>query len=478
MKLSGIKVLNGEEILRIHRSSLEILAEVGILLKSRSALEFLESKGLLVDYDKSIVRFDPNTVNEAIASTPKEFKVYSMDYSYNFIIGQGNPQRIAAGHNGLYLYDYKSGKRNPFTKEEVARFAQLADNLDEVDVVATQAYPQDVNSKSCFLHGAEALLTSTLKPFLLAPEKNIEIKALIEIIKIASGVNKISDKPIGIVQFSPSSPLFWNSETIDGFITIAKEGFPCVILPGVLSGATAPYSIAGALVQKNAEILAGITIGQLVNKGTPLIYRNGGNRLEMRRGVNLLGTPESFLFCIAGNQMAQHYKIPTHGCTPDSDSPAMDEQTAIENMFSLLSGFESGTDLMVNIGMFGSGKVSSYEQGVIDNEMVKLIRRYMKGIEISEKSLMVDAIKRVGPMGNYLGDISTLENLKSGEFTDTDVFNRTELQTWVRDGCKTVTDNASLKAQKLLLNETRTIIDKDKSKGIKEIIEKFEKDNK
>jgi trimethylamine---corrinoid protein Co-methyltransferase len=478
MKLSGIKVLSEEEIIKIHDASLEILSEVGILIKSTNALDLLQSKGLSVDYNKSIVKFDKKTIEQSIASTPKEFKVYSMDYSYSFTIGQGNAQRMAAGHNGLYLYDYKTGKRTSFTKAEVARFAKLADNLDEVDVVATQSYPQDVNSKSSLLHGVQALFSSTIKPFLFSPEKNIEIKAIIEMIKIAGGKDDIKDKPIGLIQFSPSSPLFWNTQTIDGFITIAKEGFPCVLLPGVLAGATAPYSIAGALVQKNAEILAGIAIGQLVNKGTPLVYRNGGNRLEMRKGVNILGTPESFLFCAAGNQMAQYYKIPTHGATPDSDSPTMDEQTAIENMFSLLSGFESGTDLMVNIGMFGSGKVSSYEQAVIDNEMVKLIRRYMKGIEVNKKSLMVDVIKRVGPLGNYLGDISTLENLKSDEFTESDLLNRSELQIWVRDGCKTITDNANLKAEKLLLNETRTTLDKDKAKGVKEVIDKFEKDNK
>jgi len=477
MQLTKVRVLNDKEIELIHNASLEVLSDVGVMIKSRPTLEFLEGNGLSVDFDKMIVNFDSVTVMEALKSTPHEFTVYAADNSYNLKIGRGNPPRTAAGHNGLYLYDYKSGKRTFFTKEEVGRFARLADNLSNTDLVATQSYPQDVSPRSCLLHGIEALLENTIKPFVFAPEKDIEVAAIIEMIKVVSGPN-ISDKPIGICQFSPSSPLYWNAETIEGLIRISKEGFPCIILPGVLAGATAPYGIAGALVQKNAEILAGITVAQLANKGTPLMYRNGGNRLEMRKGVNLLGTPESFIFAVAGNQMAGYYNIPSHGALPDSDSPSMDEQTAMENMFSLLAGFESGTDLMINIGMFASGKVSSYEQAVIDDEMIGLIRRYMRGIEVNEKTLMVDAIKRVGHMGNYLGDPSTIGNLKSNEFTDSDVLNRVDIAVWLRDGSPSVIDNASAKATKLLRNDIRTVVTDDKSKAIGKIIMEFEERNK
>ncbi len=478
MRLTRGKVLNTEEMIMVHKASLKILSDVGILIKSKNALEFLDSKGLNVDYKNSIVKFSPEIVMSSIESAPREFEVFSIDKSYSLKIGKGNPSRTAAGHNGLYLYDYKSNKRTSFTKDEVGRFARLADNLDNVDLVATQSYPQDVNYKSCLLHGVETLIENTIKPIVFAPEKEIEIIAIIEMLKVLNGSDDISKQPIGICQFSPSSPLFWNSETIDGLIRIAKTGFPCIILPGVLAGATAPYGIVGALVQKNAEILAGITIAQLAGKGIPLLYRNGGNRLEMRKGANLLGTPESFIFAVAGNQMAQYYDIPSHGCTPDSDSSSMDEQTGIENMFSLLSGFESGTDLMINVGMFGSGKISSYEQAVIDNEIIRIIRRYIKGVEVNEKTLMVDAIKRVGPLGNYLGDSSTLENLKSDEFTDSDVLIRSDLAVWAKEGSPTMIDKACNKVEELLNNEVRSIVNSDISRSIKEIIKKFELENK
>jgi len=474
MKFTRSKVLDNHEIEMIHEASLEILNDVGLMIKSASARNFLEEKGLDVNHDTSIVKFNPQIVMDAIQSTPKDFELFSLDSSYSFKVGQGHPSRIAIGFDSLYEYNYKDNTRNPFTKEEVGKFARLGDNLDNVELVGTQAYPQDVNPKSCLLHGVESLLNSTIKPIIFAPEKKVEVDSIIEMIKVATGSDNIGKQPVGICLMSPSSPLFWNSETVDGFIKITKEGFPCLILPGVLAGATAPYGIVGALVQKNAEILSGITIAQLANKGTPLLYRNGGNRLDMRLGANLLGTPESFIFCAAGNQMAEYYQIPSHGCTPDSDSCTLDEQTAIENTLSLLTGFETGTNLMNNIGMFGSGKISNLEQAVIDNEIVKLVRRYIRGVEVNKKTLMVDAIKRVGPLGNYIGDSSTLENLKSDEFTNSDVLNRKDLQVWAKEGCNSVLESASKKVSLLLDNEVRTVIDDKKSKRIKKIIDRFE----
>jgi len=474
MKLSKSKVLSDHEIEMIHNASLEILKDVGLMIKSKSARNFLEEKGLDVNHDTSIVKFSSQIVMDAVESTPKDFELFSLDRSYSFKIGQGHPTRIGIGFGSLFEHNYKDNTRSPFTKKAVGKFAQLGDNLDNVDVVSIQAHPQDVNPKSCLLHGIEALLNSTVKPIMVESEKDVEVDSIIEMIKVATGSDNIGKQPVGIYLMCPSSPLFWNSATVDGFIRITKEGFPCLILPGVLAGATAPYGIVGALVQKNAEILSGITIAQLANKGTPLLYRNGGNRLEMQLGANLLGTPESFIFNVAGNQMAEFYDIPSHGAAPNSDSCSMDQQTAIENTQSLMSGFDSGTSRMMNIGMFGSGKISNLEQAVIDNEIVKLIRRYIRGVEVNKKTLMVDVIKRVGPQGNYIGDPSTLKNLKSDEFTDSDVLNRKDLQVWAKEGCNSVLESASKKVNLLLDNEVRTVIDDEKSKKIKKIIDRFE----
>lgn len=475
MQLSRVNVLNDDEIKKIHNASMEILGEVGIHIKSRDALLFLEDKGLKVDHDKYIVKFNPGVVKKAIDSTPEEFELFSRDRSYSFKIGIGEDTKTAAGFDGIYTYDYKKKTRTPTTKEEVGIFARLSNNLDDIDVVATQAMPQDVHSKSSLLHGVDAVLNNTIKPIIFAPEKKIEVESIIEMIKIAIDNDNINIKPIGICHFSPSSPLFWNAETIDGFMKIAKEGFPCIILPGPIMGATAPYTIAGELVQKNCEILSGIVVAQLVNKGTPLLYCNSGVQFDMKSAAAIFSTPENFIINVAGTQLAHFYNIPSHGCIPTSDSHDYDEQHGFENMLSYMSGFESGTDLVVNAGMFSSGKVSSFEQLIIDNEMIKIVRRYLEGIEINNETLAVDAIKRVGPGGNFLSDESTLKSLRSRKFSESDIINRKDVQVWLKDGSRTIVENASDKVKRMLKSIDAPVLEKDKRKKIEKIISNFEK---
>ena len=206
MQLSKIKVLNDDEIKKIHNASMEILSEVGIHIQSRNALLFLEDKGLKVDHDKFIVKFNPAVVEKAVESTPEEFELFSRDKSYSFKIGIGNVTRTAAGFDGIYTYDYRNKTRTPTTKKEVGIFAGLSSYLDDIDVVATQAMPQDVPSKSSLLHGVDAILNNTIKPIIFAPEKRIEVKSIIEMIKIVVDNDKINTEPIGICHFSPSSP--------------------------------------------------------------------------------------------------------------------------------------------------------------------------------------------------------------------------------------------------------------------------------
>lgn len=473
MELKKIEILNKKEIEAIHQATLDVLSEVGVSIKSEEVLLLLEDLGLEVDYYKQIVKFNKNIVEGAIKNTPEKFKIYSRDKSYSVKIGIGEETKTAAGHNAIYLYNYIDDTRKPFLKKDVGKYAKLSNYLSEIDIVATQALPQDVFAKSTLLHAFDAVINNTIKPVLFSPEKDTEVKSIIEMIKIITNCDEIGHEPIGICQFSPSSPLFWNNDTIKGFIEIVKEGFPCTILPGPMTGATAPFTIAGSIVQKNAEILSGVTIAQLINKGTPLLMVNSGAQFDMRSAAALFSTPECFIHNVAGAQLAEYYKIPSHGCIPTSDSHCHDEQLGFENMLSYLSGFGSKVSLVVNAGMFSSGKVSSFEQAVVDNEIIKIIRKYFKGIEVNKETLAIDAIKRVGPLGNYLTDELTLKSLKNNSFISSEIVNRLEHNAWILSGSKTIIDNANEEVKRILKRDD-VFLPKNKKEKIDQIIRKFE----
>jgi trimethylamine--corrinoid protein Co-methyltransferase len=318
------------------------------------------------------------------------------------------------------------------------------------------------------------VLSNTVKPVLFSPENVVEVEALIEMLKVVMESDRIDRKPAGICQFSPSSPLFWNEGTIKGFIRIVEEGFPCTILPGPLAGATSPYTLSSNLVQRNCEVLSGVAIAYLVKEGTPLLNYNGGGQFDMMSITGVLGTPEVNLIAIAGTQLADYYGIPTHACVPCSDSHCMDMQLGIENMLLTLTGMASGTDLLVNAGMYATGETASFEQLVMDDEIFRIARRLVKGFEVNKETMCLDAIKSVGPEGNFLTDEMTLKNLRSGEWSGSDIFTREKYESWMRKGGKTVIEKAADKVE--CVNKLEDVpLESGKRKLLDEIIVDFEK---
>jgi trimethylamine--corrinoid protein Co-methyltransferase len=474
LKLSKLSVLTDEELKMIDNASLEILGETGIAIKSRDVLSFLEDKGLDVDYDSMAVRFEPGLVRKAVSSVPKQFEIFNRDQSDSFKLGGGNPTRTAAGHNAVFIQDHGKKERRPCSKKEVGTFAKIANYLDDIDVVAPEAMPQDVNAKASILHAVDAVISNTVKPVLFSPENAAEVEALIEMIKAIMGSERIDKDPVGICQFSPSSPLFWNEGTIKGFIRIVEEGFPCTILPGPLAGATSPYTLSSNLVQRNCEVLSGVVIAHLINRKAPLLSYNGGGQFDMMSLTGVLGTPEVTLISIAGTQLAQHYGIPTHGCVPCSDSHCMDMQLGIENMLLTLAGMACGTDLLVNAGMYATGETASYEQLVMDNEIIRIARRMVRGFDVNKETMSVKSIKKAGPRGNFLTDITTLINLRSGEWSESEIFTRQKYESWIRKGGKTAMEKANDISDRIKKMDDFPI-ENDKRKLIDEIIADFEK---
>ena len=473
MKLSELKVLSDDELALIDRTSRDILSEVGISIKSREILSLLEDRGVRVDHDRSVATFGPDLVQKAVGLAPHEVQVYNRDRSHSVRIGEGHPARFASGHNAIFTWHGAAVPRTSATKKEVGEFAKLANYLDQIDVVSPEAMPQDVPAQSSLLHGVEAVISNTVKPILFSPENDRELAAILEMLKVVSDGERVSERPIAICQYSPSSPLFWSEGAVKGFVKVVKEGLPCTILPGPLAGATSPYSLAANLIQKNCEVLSGVVIAQLIHPGAPLLCYNGGGQFDMRSMTALLGTPEVTLILIAGSQLAHYYGLPTHACIPDSDSHELDEQLGMENMLHVLAGTLGGSDLMVNAGMFATGETAALQQLVLDNDLIKVARRMAQGMSVDLEHVCLDSFRRVGPMGNYLEDESTLKFLRSEEWSISQIFTREKYENWKEKGAKSVVQKAADQVQ-VLMRRDDVPLEPDKRREIEAIIRSFE----
>jgi trimethylamine--corrinoid protein Co-methyltransferase len=292
--------------------------------------------------------------------------------------------------------------------------------------------------------------------------------------KIISEDSRASEKPVGICQISPISPLSWSSGTAEALVLLAQERFPLLILPEPYAGVTSPITVAGLVTMNNIENLAGIVFSQLVSPGAPVIYGAAWTTFEMKRSAVLIATAERNICTVAGAQMAGYYNLPSHCIAFDTDSNIYDEQNGFEKIFNVISTMQSGIDVIINAGMIGTGMSVSYEQLVVDNEIAKFIRRYIDGATVDRDTIGVDAIKNVGHHKNFMIEEHTFKYLKSKEYMDYDVSNREIYDNWIKKGKPSITDNARESAARILREHKVRELSGEKKESITRLIKEFE----
>ncbi len=436
MKLAPLQVVSDAEMRQIHEATIDILTNCGVKVLREKTLDFLAGKGLSADRGSRIVRFTRAAIEDAISSAPGSFDVFGREGELAFTLGDGTP-RVAAGHNAVFWVDTETGETRASTVADVELFARICDALAHIDMVGIPVMPQDVaNPRATLLYGVRACIENSSKPIYFSTDKPDVNRACIELLRTAFR-GDMTSQVYGISQLSPTSPLFWEESVCEAVEETVKLGVPLAILPEPNAGISAPFTLAGLLTVNNAECLSGIVMAQLIRPGAKVLYANSWTTTDMRTGSALVGSVETSICRIAGTQLARFYKLPCHTTAPNSDNHAHDEQNSWEKTLSQFASIASGTDLVVNCGMFATGMTCSHEQLIMDEEISALCRRLAAGVEVNEDTIARDLIKEIGPQSNdYMTADHTFRYLHSAEYHVPRVAVRGPRASWEAAGAK------------------------------------------
>jgi trimethylamine--corrinoid protein Co-methyltransferase len=416
MRLSFLTVLSDAEIREIHEATVDILAQCGVKIPYRPMLALLKERGMAVDEEAAIVRFSRAALEDALAGTPEQFEVFDRDGGPAFVLGD-HQSKIAAGHNAVFWVDTETGHTRPSTVADVALFAHLCDQLECIDMIGIPVMPQDVpNPKATLPYAVRAVMENSTKPVFFSTDNCKANRACIELLR-AAFPGDFQQQVYGISQLSSTSPLYWEHGVLEAIMDTVPTGVPLAILPEPIAGFTAPFTLAGLVTMNNAECLSGLVMIQLLRRGAKFLYANSWTTFDMRLAAALVGSTETTICRIAGAQLAQFYKLPSHTTAPNSDNHAHDEQNAWEKTFSQFCSVASGNDLIVNSGMFATGMTCSHEQLLMDEEISAMSRRIAAGMRVDRETIAADLIKSIGPRGeSYLTTEHTLRWLRSDEY--------------------------------------------------------------
>ena len=443
----AVTILSGEQIERIHLGTMQVLEQTGIRVTHPKAL------GLLIQHGASVkdkrVCIPAAMVEAAIQQAPS-----------NFVLGKRNGETaidLKAGKSwygaGLDCVDYLdpvTDKRSRFTSENCRVTATIANTLSNYDWCMTLGFSTDVQPSLAERVAAKQALTYCNKPLFFCCSDMNSLQSIYEMGCLIAGSEKIFRLAPPIATLSSAiSPLWYDDNTVEKIIFCAELGIPQALYSGLQAGATSPATFAGTIVQGCAESLGGLVMAQLVRPGAPTIFGALTTIMDMATTIFSYGAVEMNLMAAAMAQMARHYKLPFFGTAGCSDAKSDDDQQAVlEATFSCLSASLSGANLVHDLGLLDHSNLISPRYLVLINEILSMLKKYMRGIVVNDETMALEVINQVGPGGNYLEEHHTMRNFREVWYSK--LFDRDTYDAWCRQGAKKMIDRVREKTRKLM----------------------------
>jgi trimethylamine--corrinoid protein Co-methyltransferase len=444
----ALQLLTESQIEEIHLATLELLRRTGVEVENDDVRERMAQAGCWVEEHR--VRIPADLIEWAIRAAPSRVTLCRRDGSPALQL-EGRKGYYGTGSDTPFVLDVNSGERRPAMLQDVKNVARLVDGLDNIEFLMCMGIASDVAEMQSDLYHFKAMVENTSKPLVYTAwdRQNLEdIVAMAE--AVAGSPQALQHSPFCALYTEPISPLTHAEESCQKLLYMAEKKLPVVYTPGMQIGGTAPVTVAGALVQANAEQLSGLLICQLVQQGAPVICGGGVLFMDMAQGLISYAAPE-FMQAMAGlSDLCHYYRLPIFSFAGCSDAKIFDQQASAEGALWMLVSALSGGNLIHDVGYLEGGLTASYQMIAAMDEVAGLVKRFMAGIEVSAETLALPVIDQVGPGGHFIAEDHTYRHFRQNWVPD--LFNRETFGDWQAAGAASLGERANDKVVGILKN--------------------------
>jgi len=463
-------VLSDSQLQDLHRAALEVLRRTGIRFHHQEALDILKEAGAFV-FDGNLVKFSAQLVEDAIASAPSRIVMCHRDGEPAMFL-EGCKVYFGTGSDCINILDPETGEHRKFTQADIVDSYRLCDALPNIHFVMSNGIPSDVEPSLHYDTQMALMLEHTAKPIVFVTNDKSSCQRAIDMASaVAGGYDALVEQQHILLYSEPTSPLLQSKTAVDKLLLMAEYRLPVVHSPAPLMGGTGPITMAGGIALANAEILSSLVLHQLKHRGAPFVFGAGIHHLDMSSMQICYGSPEFQLTKTAIAQMGRWYGIPTWGYAGCSDAKVMDEQAAVEAMLSVIMAKLSGANLIHDVGYMEQGLTMSFEMTVLTDELVAMTDHIMKGIEISDDTLMVDELDQVGPGGEFVSTDETLKRFR--QFWFPSVLDRKTRSKWLQAGAATLGERLNARVKEIIREHEPRPLAADKKQQLQEILAKL-----
>jgi trimethylamine--corrinoid protein Co-methyltransferase len=400
-----LRVLSDTQINLLLRATLECLQRTGVNVLNAQARDLLAASGASVDGVR--VRIPPHLVQDAIAASPRTFTIWGRDPRNRLQVVPGRVQ-FGPGPTCTNYVDPMTGDRRRARRGDPAMTARVCDALENIDYVMGLALPDDVTPELAPVYEFADMVANTGKPIIAWAFTQDNIQDIYEIALAAvGGAEAFHRRPFFGFLATCQAPLIHTDAELRNIFWAIDHGLPIVYIGGSCSGVSSPITGAGALVISLAGILSGLAIMQLYRRGAPVVLGSVTSAMDARSARVSYGSPEMSLYSAATADILEHLNLPFMGTAGISEAKTVDLQAAIEGTVQVVFSMLSGASLPHDMGMLDCADIGSLEMLVLCDEIIDMVRRITRGIEISDTALMLDAIDRIGPGGEFVSSAET-----------------------------------------------------------------------
>lgn len=459
-----LNFLSPAEVGALHAATLRILAETGVFLRHPEGRALLAGAGCTVLDERVLI--PPQVVENCLAIPRRPARLRGRGGAVKQL-GDGNLYWHNLG-GARDVFDPRSGTRRVAVLQDVCDSTRLLDALDAVHTITPFFTPQDVPGALMSLAMYRNALPHTLKP-LQGPgvQTAEEVDFVVQMAAVIGPPQETLS--LGI---SPVSPLNFPDGIVSAILAAARHGVLLGPLPCPTAGTTAPLTIAGAVAQQNAEVLASLVLAQLVNPGLPIVYCGRLAMMEPRTGFSVWGGVELGLASAVTIQIGHYYGLPVNVYGFSTNSHTLDLQNGFERGLNAVIPALAGADELSGIGEMEAGVAGSYAQITTDSELASSVQRIRRGVAADADTLAVEVILNAmaGPR-NFLTERHTSRHLRAGEMLLTRLAERRSWETWDSDGRRGLTERAQEQAERLLEEHHVEPLSNDQERELDEIME-------
>jgi trimethylamine---corrinoid protein Co-methyltransferase len=454
----SVRMLGDGLARQILDEAFEVLAKTGVLVENKEAASLLRDHGA-GEGSSGRMLLSRDLVESSLVATPRTIIMFDRSGESSYVIG-GDEVHFTPGSAALRLLDHQTQTEREAGTTDVICFARLVNQLEHFHFQSTGLISSDVPEQAADSYRLLLNLLWCSKPVVTGTFLIEGFTPMFEMLAaVRGGSELLRRKPLAIFDACPSPPLTWTRLTAQSLIDCARAGIPSELVAMPLTGATAPATITGALVQLVAENLSGLTIAQCACPGAPIIFGGSPASFDMRTANAPMGAIETMMIDCAYAQIGKILGLPTHAYIGLSDAKSADAQAGLETGMGAVLAALAGINVISGGGMMDYETCQSFEKLVIDDEICAMAYRLVEGIHQREDPIATSLFSELGDSAegsfDFLTHPHTLHWFRKEQYVPR-LVDRGKYSQWIADGKPSLTERAHRMVERLLEESQET----------------------